>query len=328
MIDARVRLALALMAGWACAPATSACDSTGCQMVTRGANGLLPKGSWRVDLAFRATDDTALMNGSNEVTVVRRPKVDFENGVVRPAFHQDVGGHARFLQLDVGYGLTSRTSVVVSAPVLTHRAYEVGHPPALTETYATWGVGDTLVGARHSFLTSSSHSLVAGFGIELPTGPHKLVTPAALFDVGILDPMLQPGSGSIDFVANLQYSLHLSGSGLDLTAASMYQANTTNDIAYRYGNDAIASVTGARAITHYLRASLQLKSTYRTRSLFRGEPVSSTGATTVYVIPGLSTTLPARFSLYAFVPVPVYRYVRDDQIAPRTSIVVGVARTF
>lgn len=38
--------------------------------------------------------------------------------------------------------------------------------------------------------------------------------------------------------------------------------------------------------------------------------------------------LPNRLSLYAFLPVPVYRYVNEDQLAPRLSLLIGVARTF
>ncbi len=328
MSRARVPLALALLLAVTAPRAGLACDSTGCLLVTRSAGGLLPRKTWRVDLSFRSTDDSTLMSGSVTVARVSRPKVDFENGIVRPGFHQDLGGTSRFLQVDLGYGLTGGTTLLASVPIVTHRSYDIGHPPALTENYETWGLGDTLVGARHSFVASPGFSLVGGVGLELPTGSHELVSPAALFDIGVLDPMLQPGSGSFDLVLNAQGSHRLTRGGLDLTGALSYQANTTNDLDYRYGNDAIASVSLAGPVGARVRASMQLKWAHRGRSEYHGEAVASTGGTIVYAIPGLVTSLPGRVSFYVFLPVPVYRYVNEAQVAPRLSVVVGMARIF
>ena len=210
-------LALALSAG---TRELDACDSTGCLMVTRGAGGLLARKAFRVDLSYRSTDDSVLMNGSDTTNVVTRPKVDFEDGLVRPGFHQDLGGTARFLQLDLAYGLSGRTTLIASAPVYTHRSYEVGHLFSLTEDDKTSGLGDTLVGARHALAASADWSLVVGAGLEMPTGDYRLIAPSALFDIGILDPMLQPGSGSWDVLLNAQGSHRLTASGLDVTAAA------------------------------------------------------------------------------------------------------------
>ncbi len=327
MVRDCLRLVMALLLAGSLARDASACDSTSCLLVTRSAGGLLPRKAFRLDLSYRATDDSQLMSGSDTATRVTRPKVDFENAVVRPGFHQDLGGTSRFLQVDAGYGLTGRTTLVASAPVASKRSYEVGHPPYL-ENYETWGLGDTLVGVRHALVAGAELSLVLGAGVEMPTGEYRLVSPEALFDVGVLDPMLQPGSGSWDLVLSAQGSRRLSNGGLDLTGALSYQANTTNDLAYSYGDDAIASLSLARPVAPRLRASLQLKWAHRGRSDYRGEGVPSTGGTIVYAIPGISATLPARLSLYFFLPVPVYRYVNETQVAPRLSLVVGMARTF
>jgi hypothetical protein len=304
------------------------CDSTGCLMVTRSAGGLLPRKGFRIDFSFRATDDSLLMSGSDSTDRVTRPKVDFEHGLVRPGFHQDLGGTSQFVQLDVGYGLTGHTTLLASAPIVTHRSYDIGHPPVLTENYETWGLGDTLVGARHAFLASPATSVVAGLALEMPTGDFKLVSSGALFDVGVLDPMLQPGSGSWDFVGNVQAAHRLTQGGLDLTGAFSYQANTTNDLEYRYGDDTIVSTSLGGPVGSRVRASMQLKMVHRGRSTFRDEDVSSTGGTVVYAIPGLVSSLPGKMSVYLFLPVPVYRYVNESQLAPRLSVVVGMARVF
>lgn len=321
-------LALLALAGTGAPPGALACDSTGCLLVTRSAGGLLPRKTFRLDLSYRSTEDSALMSGSDTVGRVTRPKVDFENGIVRPGFHQDLGGRSRFLQLDAAYGLTGRTTLIASAPVVTRRSYEVGHPPGLTESYETWGLGDTLVAARHSLLAQPSLGVVVGAGLEMPTGEYRLVTSGALFDIGVLDPMLQPGSGSWDVVLSAQASRRMNRDGTDMTAAVSYQANTTNDLGYSYGDDAIASLAAAHPFGSRLRGSLQLKWTHRGRSTFRGDGVDSTGGTIVYAVPGFVASVPGRVSLYVFLPVPVYRYVNETQLAPRISLVAGLSRTF
>lgn len=327
MSASRVCLGLTLLL--AAAPQMGlACDSTSCLLVTRSANGMLPAKTWRLDLSFRTTDDGVLLGGSQRIDRVNRPKVDFEHGLVRPGFHQDLGGTFHALQAEVAYGLGRRTTALVSAPIVTRRAYDIGHVGALTEKYETWGLGDTLVGVRRAVAASASFSCAAGVGLELPTGKHRLVNAAALYDIGVLDPLLQPGSGSFDLVLNAQGSRRLAAGALDLSAAVSYQRNTTNGLDYRYGDDAIASLSLGGALGGRVRGSLQAKWTHRGRSAYRDEPVPSTGGTLVYAIPGLSVSLPARLSVYVFVPVPVYRYVNETQLAPRLTLVVGTTRTF
>ncbi len=327
MKPTRIRLALALLLASVTGRDALACDSTGCLLVTRSAGGLLPRKGFRLDLSYRATDDSQLMSGSDATSRVTRPKIDFENGLVRPGFHQDLGGRSRFLQLDAAYGLTGRTTLLASAPVASRRSYEVGHPPYL-ENYETWGLGDTLVGVRHAVVAGAETSVVLGAGVEMPTGQYRLVSPEALFDIGVLDPMLQPGSGSWDVLLNAQASRRLGAGGTDLSFAFSYQANTTNDLGYSFGDDAIASLAVARPIAPRVRASLQAKWVNRGRSEYQGEGVDSTGGTIVYAIPGIVTTLPARLSVYLFLPIPVYRYVNETQVAPRLSLVLGMARSF
>jgi hypothetical protein len=259
---------------------------------------------------------------------VIRPKIDFEDGIVRPGYHQDLGGTSRFLQLDLAYGLTGHTTLVASAPLFTHRSYEIGHLFTLTENYKTTGIGDTLVAVRHALIAEPSFSLVASAGLEMPTGDYRLVASTGLFDVGILDPMLQPGSGSWDVLLSAQASKRLTTSGIDMTGAFSYQINTTNPLDYSFGDDLIASLGTAYPFGSRVRGSLQAKWAHRGRSAYKGEGVASTGGDVLYVIPGLSVTAVSKLSVYLYMLVPTYRYVNETQLAPRLSVVLGMARQF
>jgi hypothetical protein len=311
-----------------CPPALDACDSSACLLVTRGRNGVLAKGTLRLDASFRHTDETVKLEGSREVDRVLRPKVDFESRVLRPGYHDELGGSDTFLQLDAGYGLTSRLSLMLSVPLFARRAYDVGHAPVASESYTTHGNGDTLLGARYGLRAGSNGFLVAGISVELPTGAHALDSGPGLADRGILDPGLQPGSGSWDVVASAQYSVRWPSAGLDWTLAGSYQLNTENDLRYRSGDGAIASVTASRAFGARVSASLQLKGVFEERGAYLDAPVPATGSKMVYVIPGLNVSAFRNGSLYLYVPLPAYRYVNEAQLAPRPSLVVGVSRTF
>lgn len=307
--------------------ALPACDSSACLLVTRGGTGVLPRGVLRLDASFRHTDESLRFEGSRRVDRVPRPKVDFESRRLRPGYHDDLGGSDSFVQLDAGYGLTSRLSLLLSVPLFSQRAYDIGHLPVASENFTTRGNGDLLVGARYG-LRAGRGSLVAGLSVELPTGRNDLESPSGRVDRGILDPMLQPGSGSWDLVGSAQYSVSWPSAGLDWTLAGSYQANAENDLGYSFGDAAIASATASRALGSRLRASLQLKGVLEERSRYLDAPVPSTGSKLAYLIPGLSLAASPNASLYVFVPLPVYRYVNEAQLSSKPAFVVGISHSF
>src|SRR5437667_9264 len=148
--------------------------------------------------------------------------------------------------------------------------------------------------------------------VKAPTGNYRLIS---TFDRTINEPTLQPGSGSVDFVAGADFSRE-EVLGLNWTASASYQANTTNDLDYRFGNDAIASLSVSRSLVGRLSGSFQVKGWHKGRSAFVGGPVPSTGGTILYLTPGLRVAAPASMSAYAFVQVPAYRFVNEAQLTP------------
>ena len=307
-------LALATLAG---APAW-ACDSSSCSLLTRNQGGLLlrPK-SFRVDLSYRQTEQRVRLEGTERVDQVLRPKLFLETGGVLPAFHEERGGREGYLQLDVGYGLNARTSVQASFPLSARRSYEISHL-GYTARYRTTGVGDVLIGVKRAV-----GPVAAGLSLKLPTGDHDR---GPDFDGTVLDPMLQPGSGSVDVVGTVQHAFQ--GGPLQWTLAASYQRNAANGFSYRYGDEAIATVGAGRKLAGGLSGSIQLKLFDKGRSRFRGQGVSSTGATFVYLTPGLSYAFRGDASLYAFYQVLPYRRVNDAQLAPRRGFLVGMSKGF
>jgi hypothetical protein len=300
------------------------CDSTGCLLSTRGDAGLLRRGGVRIDLSYRSTSLDTPLSGSTRVGEVRRPWADTVRGQLWEAFHRDDAARERFLQVDAAYGVTSRISAFASAPLIAQRSFRIVHGTLAPETYAydTRGVGDVLAGVRVGLL-GGRRSLVGSLAVKLPTGDSQVLAPG----VGlILDPMGQPGSGSTDVVVSTQYSWPWMG--LSWSLAATRQETTANALDYRYGEESIVSMSASRAVKGPLTASLQVKGFHKNRSVFLGRAVPATGGAMVYVTPALRLAGPGGVSFYAVVPVPVYRYVNENQLGPSAGILLGAAKTF
>jgi hypothetical protein len=299
-------------------PSAPACDSTACLMQTRGNNGVPRRGAWTMDLSFRYTDQSVGMEGSQRVDVVRRPWVDFERQHVWPRFHREADGVDRFYQVDAVVGVGWNSAVQVSLPVYAGRTYSIVHG-ADPFTYQTHGLGDMVVGFRRAL----GGPVVAGLAVKLPTGRSDLQDRYSTY---ILDPMLQPGTGSWDAVGSVQATHRVAG--LDGTVSASYQLTGASERDYRFGGTLVAAVSARRSIGGPVSASLQVKGVYQGRSTFLGEGVPSTGGTMVYVNPGLQVSVPRSGTVYAYVPVPAYRDVKEQQLTPRFSLLFGVAKTF
>jgi hypothetical protein len=217
---------------------------------------------------------------------------------------------------------------MASIPLLADRSFDIGHPPVLRETYNTTGNGDLVVGVRRALVANRTATLVAGVSIETPTGRNDLASPAGRADTGILDPGLQPGSGSTNVVGSAFFTRQAPSLGIEWSVAGSYQINTRNDLDYRQGDAGFASATVRRRVWDRLQASLQVKGVWLGRADYLGDPVPSTGSKMAYVIPGLSFGPFLKTSVYGFLTLPAYRYVNEAQLAPHVGFLLGVSRTF
>jgi hypothetical protein len=314
---------LAALASVAAAPPLLACDSTGCLMLTRGPGGVLRQGGWNFELSYRYADQSRLMLGRDETNFVSRPRVDVERGRLIANYHRDIEGVDRGVQAEAAYGLGANTTLYVNAPVLSLKSHEIGHA-ALVTRYDTWGFGDTVLGARQALPLPFPGSAMVSFGVKLPTGKTSLIDS---FDNLPLDPVLQPGTGSFDFLFSGQYSRSFDSPRLDVSLQASYQANTANDSRYRFGNEAIASLGLSRPLGKSFAVSAQAKWMREGRDRFVDQGVPSTGSTFAYAAAGLRFFHGA-FSYYAVAQLPVYRNVNETQLAPKAGLVAGISRSF
>jgi hypothetical protein len=280
----------------------------------------VPRKKLLVDLSFAYSDYGVRLRGGSEVETVLRPRVALEAKRILPDFHRDLDGFDRIVLLDATYGLSARVNLAASVPLAIWHVHDVAHGD-VAQRFGTQGLGDALVGVRLSLRPR----LVGGLSLKLPTGAHDV---GGEFGGGIQDPMLQPGTGALDFVGTLRYSWRFDRAGLDATFGASYEVTTTNPLDYRFGNQTVATATLSRSIARRVSVSLQAKLFHQDRSRYLGQGVPSTGGTFLYLTPGLRFTSAGQLSLYAYVLFPPYRHVNEAQLGPGTAVLTGISKLF
>ncbi|KAA9325687.1 hypothetical protein [Adhaeribacter soli] len=103
------------------------------------------------------------------------------------------------------------------------------------------GLGDALILANYNLINNTDslyenvkHNLLLGGGVKLATGKYNRQT-----EGNTLNPNLQLGSGSYDFVANAIYTIRYNQIGLNSDISCKY--NTANQDEFRFGNKLVAS---------------------------------------------------------------------------------------
>jgi hypothetical protein len=288
-----------------------ACDSAACAAAMRYSEGEMAPGGWRVDVSFRYVNQGRRLNGRDSADEVLRPRIDFERGGLEAATHEELSAAMSFLSVEVSRGLTPSLSAVATLPLYRRNEIQSVHLDAVPSAdhghgatgLATWntarGLGDAQLGLRWAPISSARHSLAGGLGVKLPTGPSG----HAGID-GVVDPMLQTGTGAADLVGSLQYSFKISRTVLSATASM--QRTTANGRRYRYGDDRVVAVSVSGPLGPRFTGQVQLKLQHAGRHRFEGGDVPSTGLTLVQLAQGLRVRVAPALTLYGTVQLPAY----------------------
>lgn len=105
------------------------------------------------------------------------------------------------------------------------------------------GLGDIVISANYNLIhtydslkAAFKHNLLVGGGLKLPTGQYR-----ALENGLTVNQNFQLGTGSIDFLFNIIYTVRHKNLGLNTELS--YSLNTTNKDEYKFGNAARTGLT-------------------------------------------------------------------------------------
>lgn len=185
-----------------------------------------------------------------------------------------------------------------------------------------------LIGRYQGF--SEQHNVGLMFGIKLPTGKHDKygtsTDPTAPEPV-LIDPGLQPGTGTTDAIFGIYYVDSLS-KNWDYFAQGIMQKAFNEHKDYRPG-DSVNVNLGVRYLEFAgFTPQLQLNARNVERDSGDNADIYSTGGTLVYLSPGVSVPINKQASVYGFVQLPIYQDVNGVQLTPRYTASLGARYSF
>ncbi|MEM6298106.1 MAG: hypothetical protein AAF740_05385 [Bacteroidota bacterium] len=198
----------------------SACDVCGCQL-GGFAFGLMPqqKGHF-FGLRYSRADFSASM---------RHNSIYFEDEFSEDSYQR--------VELVGRFTISPKFQMAVQLP------YAFNEMDGSHQSIRLSGIGDPIVLAYYT-LTSTDpmafkawkHTLLVGGGLKLPFGAYR-----AEDNTEIINRNFQLGSGSLDYLLSMNYTLRHKRFGFNLESA--YKINTQNNLDYRFGNQVNGSAT-------------------------------------------------------------------------------------
>ncbi|MCC6545463.1 MAG: transporter [Nitrospirae bacterium] len=307
------------------------CGSANCFLVTGTQEGITAPGQIILDLSYRFIPMDRAQRGSERVSEVLVPGINFAGGEIELDHHREKRTINELAQMDVSYGVTNRFALSLALPVINDRLHEhfveVGTPEeAFSRQDGTAGFGDLRLVGKYALWVNTRHLLVGGLGVKAPTGDYKLLDSYGTIN----EPTIMPGTGSWDGLVSAFYN-HQLLRRLDAFLSASYQMTTENNLEYQFGNTLL--INGG--INHLLilkekelTVSLQINMRQAPHDEFKGEQVPGTGGIWIYLTPGVKVPSSPNTTFYTHVQLPVYQYVNETNLVPRYGLIFGMSHAF
>ncbi|MEQ8909780.1 MAG: hypothetical protein RIC95_11340 [Vicingaceae bacterium] len=208
------------------------------------------------------------------------------------------------------------------------------------------GPGDFTLMGKYLFFNSKvtdtsdwAFRLVGGGGVQIPIGSFNktyLVTPSSSKKGNViygspyeeLDPHMQAGSGSFDFLFLLEGMLRYKKAGISTNLS--YQFNTKNANNFRFANRLNWNMSGfylltIKSFTFTPNSGLSLESSQRDR--FRGKAYRNSGGLAMFLTGGAKVYYD-KFSLGATYFSPIRQDLYDNQIPNNQRLIADLTYYF
>ena len=186
----------------------------------------------------------------------------------------------------------------------------------------TKSLGDVRLLARYRGL-SEDKSVGVQLGVKLPTGSIHDNFISGTQQGEPLDRGLQPGTGTTDLLVGA-YTFGAMNRDWDWFGEAILQQPLDSREDFKPGTGLNVTL-GARYMSlENVRPQIQVNARIEGREKGLNADVDNSGATLVYLSPGVNVKLTDSASLYGYVQVPIYQRVNGLQIEPRWSASVGV----
>ena len=311
----RTQAGLLLVFCLAAGPSARACGACGCTLNSDwSSQGHAVGPGFRFDLRYDYFAQDQLRRGTRAVD-----RADF----ILPA-GQEVQEKTlnRNLTLTLDYSSGPSWGVTVLMPAFDRYHATVAEGDVDPSTSQVTGLGDIRVLGRYQGF-SEEHTSGVQLGLKLPTGQFHQTFEAGPQVGQPLDRGLQMGTGTTDLLIGA-YAFGDLTQTWGCFAQVLFQKPLGEREGFKPGDGVNASAgvryTGFRGITPHLQLNLRAEG----RESGSQADGANSGATLVYLSPGVTLDLSRALQVYAFAQVPVAQRVTGLQLEPRWSVSLGV----
>lgn len=301
------------------APAAQACGACGCTLHSDWATqGYAARPGFRFDLRYDYFNQDQLRSGTKSVD-----RGSFEIPNEMEIQEKTLN---RNLTATLDYSPNADWGVTLVVPVFNRyhaTIMEGDSDPSFSQAN---GLGDIRLLGRFQGFTDD-HSFGVQFGVKLATGGTRQNFNAGAGAGLPLDAGLQLGTGTTDLLLGC-YAFGNLATDWGVFGQVLLQKPMGEKDGFKPGDGVNANLgvryTGLAGITPHLQLNIRAEG----RESGVNADVDNSGATLVYLSPGLTFNLSQSFQVYAFVQVPVAQRVTGLQIEPRWSGSFGMHWTF
>jgi hypothetical protein len=292
-----------------------ACSVCGCSLSTDwGASGYSATTPVQADVRFDYSDQSDLRDSTRSVD---RSAFTFPNS---QEIQQETVNRALWFDADFTPA-NQHWGILAQLPWFDRFHSTVAPGDTQISSAAFSGLGDLRLEARYQeFNAMRSWNVEAGF--KLPTGRTNVAFDTGPQEGQLIDPGLQPGSGTWDFLASAAYFSRL-GRSLGWFAQATLDAPLAQHNGYLPSPSAGVSAGVRWLNTSDLVPQFQLNARVDGREGGINGDRADSGGGVVYASPGATLALGPASSVFAFVQVPVYQRWNGLQLEPRWLLSTG-----
>jgi hypothetical protein len=295
-----------------------ACSSCGCTLNSDwSSQGLSVGRGWRFDWRYDYFNQSQLRSGIDSVAA---------SGFARPA---DVEVQQTTINRNTNFALeynpTRNYGVSIQLPYFDRYHTTIAEGDTAISGSRSKSIGDLrVVGHFQGF---RRNNFGVQFGLKLATGSHRedfRSGPQAGED---LDRGLQPGTGTTDLLLGLYNFGQISDDWSYFGHAMLQQPLNSKD-QFKPGAGVNASLGIRYSANQTWVPQLQLNARVERRESGASADVENSGASLVYVSPGVTINFSRRWAAFVFYQAPIYQRVNGLQIEPKQLFSIGAHYIF
>lgn len=301
------------------APRTFACSACGCTLSSDWASqGLAATGGWRADIRFDYFDQNQLRSGTDSVPRDSVP-IPNEQEIQQYTINRNYG-------LNLDYSPNRNWGVDILLPWYDRAHATIAAGDSEISTSHDTGIGDLRVVGRYLGL-GEQRSTGIEFGLKLPSGRFTSDFSTGPQQGERLDRGLQLGTGTTDLLLGA-YNFGALAANWDYFAHALLSQPLNSREHFRPGTGINLNVgvryTGSATIVPQLQVNARIEK----RESGANADVDNSGASLLYLSPGVTWDISRRFSAYVFAQVPLYQRVNGLQIEATHTASVGMHYIF